>query len=299
MRRTRLPAIVALAAACALPGRAATQPSDLDLLLERIGDRVARYYHRAQSLVCIETSTMQPIRRDWTWEGMARTVESELRVETEAADGTPLPEARLIRDIRRVNGREPRERDKKDRSGCTDPDPFSPEPLAFLLPSHREDSRFTAVHETRERDRAALAIDFESANRKSAADLVEDPRGHDDCFDWQGPIATGGRVWVDAVTYEVLRVDRSNSGPVDLRVSWALQRKHGLSAYVTLDRDDVSMRFTEVSFADPEDIILLPDSVDTLTIVRSGLQSARRTTTFRDYHRFLTGSRIVKGRGGP
>jgi hypothetical protein len=299
MRRDRLLAIVALAATCGLPGRAAQQ-SDVGVLLERIGDRVARYYHRAQSLICLETATMQPISRDWSWEGMARTVESELRVEAETPDGTPLAEARLIREIRRVNGREPRDRDKKDRSGCTDPDPFSPEPLAFLLPSHRENYRFTSVHDGKERGRAALVIDFESTSRSNRADLIEDPRGHDDCFDWKGPIATSGRVWVDAVSYEVLRVDRYNAGPVDLRVSWPLQRKHGLSAYVTLDRDDVSMRFREVAFSSPDEIILLPESIDTITILRAGLQSARRTTTFSDYHRFLTASRVtVKGRGGP
>jgi hypothetical protein len=299
MKLARLLAIVALAAMAALPGRAAAQDSDLAALLERIGDRVARYYHRAQSVVCVETSTMQPISRDWNWEGMSRTVESELRVEAENADGTPLPEPRLIREIRRVNGREPRDRDKKDRSGCTDPDPFSPEPLNFLLPAHRERYRFTAVHEGKERGRAALVLEFESTSRTSRADLIEDPRGHDDCFDWKGPIATTGRVWVDAVTYEVLRVDHYNAGPVEVRVPWPLQRKHGLSSYVTLDRDDVSMRFREVAFTDPDEIILLPESIDTLTIVRNGLQSARRTTTFSDYHRFLTTSRVtIKKQGG-
>ena len=292
-------AIVALAATCALPGRAASQSTDIGQILERVGDRIARYYHRAQSLVCTETTTMQPIDRNWSWEGMARTVESELRVEAETADGVPLPEARLIREIRRVNGRDPRPRDLKDRSGCTDPDPFSPEPLAFLLLPLRHDYRFSNVHEGRERGRDALIIDFVSSVRKSRADLVEDPRGHDDCFDWSGPIATNGHVWIDRATYEVLRVDRFNDGPVDIRVSPALQRKHGLGAFVTLDRDDLSMRFREIAFKDPDEVILLPESIDSLTVLRDTLQSTRRTTTFTEYHRFLTASRVrVKGRGG-
>jgi hypothetical protein len=296
MTRVRLLAIVALAATGALPGRAAPQSSDVGLLLERIGERVARYYHRAQSLVCIETATVQPINRDWTPDGMSRTVESELRVEAETAEGVPLREAHLIREIRRVNGREPRDRDKKDRAGCTDPDPFSPEPLAFLLPSHRDEWRFSAVHDGRERDRAALVIDFQSANRASKPELIEDPRGHNDCFDWTGSIATKGRVWVDAVSYEVLRVDRFDDGPVDLRVSWPLQRKYGFPAYLTLDRDDLSIRFKEIAFKDPDEIVLLPESIDSLTMIRSSLQSTRRTATYREYHRFLTASRIrIKG----
>jgi hypothetical protein len=60
------------------------------------------------------------------------------------------------------------------------------------------------------------------------------------------------------------------------------------------------MRFREVAFSSPDEIILLPESIDTITILRAGLQSARRSTTFSDYHRFLTASRVtVKGRGGP
>jgi len=99
---------------------------------------------------------------------------------SDAADGDTLPEPTVIRDVRRVNGRTPRERDKKDRTGCTDPNPLSPEPLAFLLPAHRSDYRFTAIHEGREKDRAALVIDFMTSNRKSKPQLIEDERGHDD-----------------------------------------------------------------------------------------------------------------------
>jgi hypothetical protein len=299
MIRLRLFATMALAATCALPVRAVPQQSDVGLLLERIADRIARYYHRAQSLVCVETATVQPVNRDWSWDGMARTVESELRVESETADGVPLPEARLIREVRRVNGRDPRERDKKDRAGCTDPDPFSPEPLAFLLPAHREEYRFTSVREARERDRAALVIEFQSMDHAGRPELIEDPRGHDDCFDWKGAIATHGRVWVDAITYEVLRVDRYDQSPMDIRVAWPLQRKYGLPSYVTLDRNDLSIRFKEIAFKDPDEIVLLPESIDSLTMIRNGLQSTRRTATYRDYHRFLTASRFrIKGSGG-
>ncbi len=296
----RLLAVAAIAlGGCSLTALAASQaPPDAAALIARIGDRVARYYHRAQSIVCVETSTMQPVDQRWSLQGTARTVESELRVEAEDADGQPLPEARLVREVRSVNGRAPRERDKKDRSGCTDPDPFSPEPLAFLLPSHREEYRFTAVHEGRERNRAAVIIDFETFNRRSRVDLIEDEHGHDDCFGWKGSIAARGRVWADAVTDEVLRVDRSLPGPVDMSVSWPMQRRYNFPSWVVLDRDDLSMRYHEVAFTDPDERILLPESVDALTIVRNTLQSVRRTTTFADYHRFMTTSRVHAKIGG-
>src|SRR4029079_15407360 len=143
----------------------------------------------------------------------------------------------------------------KDRSGCTDPNPLSPEPLTFLLPDHRHEYLFTKVAEGREKDRAALVIDFTSTDRTSRPELIEDERGHDDCFDWKGPVATRGRVWIDADTHDVLRVDRHNAGPVDLQISRALQRRYNFDHFVTLDRDDVTMRYTPVTFSDPTEVV--------------------------------------------
>ncbi len=269
-------------------------PSDLDVLMTRVGERIASYYRRAQSLVCVEHSTVQPIQSNFATDGFARTVESELRVEFDAADGDTLPSAKVIRDVRRINGRAPRERDKKDRTGCTDPASLSPEPLAFLLPGRRGEYQFTTVREGRERDRAALVIDFTSTNRSSRPELVEDERGHDDCFDWTGPLATRGRVWVDATTYEVLRVDRHLHGPVDLRVPWRLQRQYGFGVSVVLERDDLTMRYRPTAFSDPDETLLLPESIESLTVLRGGLQSTRRTERFSGYRRFLGAGRVVK-----
>src|SRR5436190_24277421 len=88
---------------------------DAATLLAAIGDRVAGYYQRAASVICTETSTVQPIDTHWALEGFARTVESELHVELDAAAGRLLPEARIVRAVRRVNGRAPRESDDKSR----------------------------------------------------------------------------------------------------------------------------------------------------------------------------------------
>jgi hypothetical protein len=293
-RRSRLVVIVSAGVCAGWVSAAAQAPREVDLVMARVSGRIADYYRRAQSVICLEQSTVQPIQLNWSPDGLARTVESELRVEPEAADGDLLPGAKIIRDIRRVNGRAPRDRDRKDRSGCTDPNPFSSEPLSFLLPSRREDYRFTSMREGRERDRRALIVDFTSVSRASRPELIEDEWGHDDCFDWKGPIATRGRVWVDASTADVLRVERSLHGPVDVRVPWKLQRRYNFGAYITLERDDVTMRYRPVQFSDPDEVMLLPESIESITLVHGGLQSARRTDIYRDYRRFLTAGRIVK-----
>jgi hypothetical protein len=291
-RRNALLGLLALGSlSVTLSVRPQAQP-EVGALMTRIGDRVASYYRRAQQLVCEERSTVQPIGTNWTPDGLSRTVESEVRVEFEASDGTALPEAKIIRDVHRINGRAPREQDKKDRYGCTDPNPLSPEPLAFLLPARRNDYQFTSVREGKERDRAALVIDFISTNRKSRPELIEDERGHQDCFDWSGPVAMRGRVWVDAETNDVLRVDRGLVGPVDILVPWTLQRRYEFGSSIVIERDDQSLHYKTVSFSDPEEAILLPQSIESVTILHGGLQSIRRTETFSNYRRFLTAGRI-------
>jgi hypothetical protein len=268
-------------------------PPDIEVLVTQIAERVARYYGRAQTLICIERSVVQPIARNWSSEGLARTVESELRVESDAWDGASLPAPRVIRNVRRINGRAPQESDKTSRSGCTDPRAVSPEPLAFLLAAARDGYRFTSIREGKENDGAALVLDYISTIRKSRPELIEDELGHDDCFDWTGPVATRGRVWVDASTYDVLRIERRLAGPIDVRVPWALQRRYRLPTWIVVERDDLTIRYKPVTFTDPHEVILLPESSESLTLVRGHLQSVRRSELFSGYRRFLTGGRIV------
>jgi hypothetical protein len=271
-------------------------PPDFESVAAQIGERIVTYYRRAQSLICFEQSVIQPITRNWSSDGLARTVESDLRVESDGWDGARPPVARVVRNVRRINGRAPTERDKTDRSGCTDPRPMSAEPLAFLLPAHRDGWRFTSIRSGTENDSAALIHDYTSRIRKSRPELIEDELGHDDCFDWSGPVAMRGSVWVDASTYEVLRVERRVTGPVDVQVPWKLQRRYLLPPWVVVERDDVTIRYRPVTFTDPHEVILLPESSESLTVVRSGLQSVRRSERYSGYRRFLTGGRVVPGR---
>jgi hypothetical protein len=265
---------------------------DIAALMSVVGQRVAEYHRRMQSVVYVERSIVQPIQSNLSPEGFSRTVESEVRVEVEPDGGAT---ATVIRHIQRINGRAPRERDKKDRNGCTDPTNTSPEPLAFLLPEHRDEYRFALRRDGKEAGRAALIVEFVSANGTSKPELIEDERGHDDCFDWSGPLRTRGQVWVDAITHDVLRVDRHLEGPIDVRVPPRLQRRHNLPMWVVLDRDDETTRYKPVAFGDPDETLMLPASIESLTVLRGGLQSVRRIETFGDYRRFLTAGRIVKG----
>jgi hypothetical protein len=280
-------AAMALVPSAWMTPAAATASLPDPALLAHIGERVTAYYRRAERIIYNERSSVIPIGNTGIVPDFGRTVESEVRIEIDED-----LVARVTRQVHRINGRAPRERDKTDRSGCTDPTPLSPELLAFLLPHQREGYRFTSLRDGRERGRAALVIDFASAQRTSRPELIEDEYGHDDCFDWTGPVAVAGRLWVDAETHDVLRLDRRIGGPTDVRVPPRLQDKYRFPLWLTIDRDDLTLQFKPVTFSDPEETMLLPESIESLTIVRTGLQSTRRVQVFSNYRRFLTSGRV-------
>jgi hypothetical protein len=282
---------IGLALAAVTAGSAQSVPA-VDELIVRVGQRVADFYTRAKNVICIETSTVQPIDLSYSPVGFARTVESELHLET--GSGESAAETVFVRKVRKVNGRAPRERDKKDRSGCTDPNPLSSEPLVFLLTAHRSKYVFTPAGTGKDGDRAALMIDFESVDRRSNPVLVEDEGGHDDCFDWSGHIASRGRIWVDAGTHDVLRVERRLRGPVNVDVPVLIQRRYHLDPWVVIVRDELTIRYQAVAFSDPDEVLLLPESISTVTMIRGNLQSTRRSQTFSDYQRFITKGKVVE-----
>ena len=288
-----LPGAVALALAlAAMTVAGAPAQPNADEVLVRVGERIADFYKRVKNVICIETSTVQRVDVNSSPDGFARTVESELHFE--ADDGHSPGEAAIVRKVRKVNGRIPREKDKKDRSGCTDPNPLSSEPLAFLLPAHHSEYQFKTAGIAKDRGRSTLMIDFASVDRRSNAELIEDPGGHDDCFDWSGHIASRGRIWVDARNYDVVRVERGLRGPVDVKVPALIQRRHFLGSWVVIVRDDLTIRYKTVAFSDPAEVLLLPESIDSLTVVRGGLESTRRNQTFSEYKRFVTGGRVLQ-----
>lgn len=270
----------------------AGQASHVDELLDRVATRVAEFYRRAENVICLEKSVVQHLRTDQSFEGFARIVESELHVQTDDADGSGEP--KVVREIKTINGRPPRQRDEKDRAACMDPEPLSIEPLAFLLPAHRAEYVFTLAGSKKDRDREMLLIDFATKDRNTKLELIEDPGGHDDCYGWEGPVARSGRIWVDPATYDVSRVDEQFKNRIDVKVPVKLRRRNQLDNYIVIERYNTTKRYKLVSFQDPAETLLLPESIDALMLVHGGLSSTRRSEKYSNYRRFLTGGRIVK-----
>jgi hypothetical protein len=108
------------------------------------------------------------------------------------------------------------------------------------------------------------------------------------------PGRSRGRLWADPESAEILRYDEQLTGMVDIPVPRDQQRR-GAPMYMTIERADTSIRYRRVVFTEPDETLMLPASIDTLTIVRnSGHPRVRITQTFSNYRRFVTGSRIVQ-----
>jgi len=285
------------AALCLLAVSATAQaPPDIETLLARVSERIADYYKRAQSVVCLEKTTVLPIASGLTPAGFARVTESELRVEPGATGDTddPASGATFVREIVKINGRAPREKDKKSRAGCTDPNPLTAEPLSFLLPANREGYTFSTSGFGKGKDSTALLIEFQRRRGEGEGKIVEDQRGIEDCFSSTIPTPIRGRVWVDAASYQVLRLESHMVGLGDIRSTTALQRKHNLPEYMTLERYDTSIKYRSITFTDPDESMLLPESIETVAVWRNGFESTRRRQEYSAYRRFVTAGRIVK-----
>lgn len=294
-QRTRIVCSAAALVVGSFAGNAASLTQDPESLLattlSRAGARVEEFFTRAQSLVCTETVTMQPLSSSLSADGFSRTVESELRVSWDPGLGGPVTEAQTIRNVVTVNGRPPRENDHRS---CTTPEQTDTEtqPLSMLLPQQQERFRFSSAGAARLDGRAALMIDFREVAKVSVE--VKAVEGLDDCISYDVTGGQRGRLWIDAESFDVLRLDQRLTGMIELRMPQIIARRPGGSQYLTLEREDASLRFGRVSFREPEESLVLPVTSSSLRIVRgAGAPRLRTMTRYSDYRRFLTGGRVV------
>lgn len=266
---------------------AAQQPGDLDAVLSAVSSRVEAYYARAQSIVCTETVRVQPIDIDLTPRDLGRTLVYDLRVEWDrSADRETPTEPTVVRQLRTVNGRPPR---PKDQPGCMDPKPVSPDALSMLLPLHRSEYLFKLAGAGRINKRPALMIDYKGRVAGPA-----DVKWTGDCVSIDLPGHFRGRVWVDPETDDVLRVDEQLVGLYEVRVPRD-RVIFAASSSMVVERADTTTRYRQVTFHDPDETLILPESIETFQVIRNaGVPRLRISQAFSDYHRFLTAGRLVK-----
>jgi len=274
----------------------ARQASNVDVaeVLRRAGDKVTEYFARAQSLVCLERVSLQPLGMTWTPDGPPRFVESELRLSWDPTPENPVPtEAKTLRQVLKVNGSKPR---KNDYKNCTTPEQTDSEeqPLSLLLPAQREKYAFTFEKLEVIDDRPAFVLAYREIEKpKASSTLLED---NEDCISFDVEGGMRGKIWIDSMTHDVLRLDRGLSGLVTVPLpKKTIQKLRGnADPFWTMERHDTSIRFKRVSFQDPEETLVLPVSSTQLQITRgAGTPRLRTSTQYVAYRRFMTGGRIV------
>jgi hypothetical protein len=282
-------AVLSAAAPLALVHVSAQASVSAERDVARIGDYVARYYERAQSLMADEAVAVQPLDRDLVAIGFPRRLGYELRVEWNPdAVGDDSP-ATITRRLVTVNGRRP---GPKDEPKCLDPKNESPEPLGFLLPDRREKFTFKSAGVGRIDGRPALMVDYRSVKAEPPKAAIDEK--DKDCIMFDLPGRSRGRVWADPETGEILRLDEQLTGMVDVPLP-RKQQRIDLPVFWTIERADSSMVYRRVAFHDPEETIVLPARVDTVTVISGGgVQRLRITQTFSNYRRFITGTRVVQ-----
>jgi hypothetical protein len=287
---SRLVLLMTCVAGAALSA-AQSDPDSIAGVIARAGERVERFFLRAQTLVCIERVSLQALSSGWTSEGFPRVVESELRVSWgNGAEGLPA-EPQTLRQLLRVNGHPPR---KDDWKNCTTPEQTTEEeqPLALLLPARRSDYAFTAGGTAMLDGRAAIIVGYRLLKKASAESRLVD--GRDDCINFDVEGGMRGRIWIDAETHEVLRLDQHLTGMVDIPLPRAVTRWRSGPDYWTMERWDTSIRFARVAFKGPDEVLVLPQSLSSVQVVRgAGTPRLRTTIEYANYQRFLTGGRVV------
>ena len=288
----RLALAISLAAGVQLSADQADPAGQLADLLQRAGARVEQYFARAQSILCLEIVQLQPLSATWASQGFWRTVESELRLMWQpGGDGKPSTEAQTLRQLVRVNGKAPR---KDDWNNCTAPEQQTSEPqaLSLLLPSERAEYQFKLAGTERIDRRDAILVDYRLVKRAEIESRMVE--GREDCVSFNLEGGMQGRLWIDAETHDVLRLDQRLSTLVDIPLPEKARRQPNTDSSWTLERWDTTIRFKPVTFANPDETLVLPESQSSIRVTRgSGSPRLRTMTTYKNYQRFVTGARVV------
>jgi hypothetical protein len=279
--------VAALVIGLVLAGRAAIgQSIAADQTVNRLSGYVEQYYTRAQSIVTNESVIVQRLHRDMSFDGFARRLVYELRVEWDPSVNGDESPAKVTRQLLTVNGRPPKKGDKPE---CMDPKSVSPEPLAFLLPDRRHKYSFTSAGVGRVEGREAVMVDYRAL--EPGTPMVE---WTEDCVSVDAPGRFRGRLWAEPETATIVRMDEQLMGMVDLPIPRKHQRING-SLFMTLERADMSIRYRPVRFSNPDETLMLPAEITSSSMWRNGGSAGSRVTqSFSNYRRFVTAGRILR-----
>ena len=94
-------------------------------------------------------------------------------------------------------------------------------------------------------------------------------------------------------------MDERLSGMFDFRVPRE-QRRSGVRTTMTIESANSTIRYRRVAFSDPDETLLLPSSMESMTVWRNaGVTRQFITHEISNYRRFVTGARVIGAQRRP
>jgi hypothetical protein len=248
-------------------------------VLTRAGLYTQAYFGRAQTIVSRERVRLQPIDATLHPVGEWRQLEYEVRVEWDPSKpGEPVVTRRQLSSGGRVGTL------NRSDSECFDMTHSSPEPLAMLLPQRLHLLSVTRVG----RARSLATVDFTQAPSGPPSVTWTGTCG---AIELNGNIA--GRLFIDAASGAVHRIEQRLTKPFQFVV-----RDTGSSGRgpfnQTLDRLESVVQYKAIVFRDPDETLLLPETIRLVTVIENSAVPRLLTLYSYDRHRrFVTGGRVV------
>jgi len=253
-------------------------------LLVKVDERVRSYYDRLTSITCTESVTQEELKGNFQPNGKSRAFVYDLVVIREPAKaGDAELQVKAERRIKSIDGRAV---DAVDLPHCTDPVPAYSDPLDFLLSRNQARFKFETVSKESNADATVMAFAETSARPTTAS-----WKHH--CFEADGG-RIKGRMWIEPATGDVMKLQTQLAEPFRIPVP-GNDLQDRLHAPV-VERSDTTVRFKRVPFENPEETLLLPESIVTVTVMRAVSTPRMQTTqTFTNFRRFMTEVKVKDG----
>ncbi|MFL6255216.1 MAG: hypothetical protein ACJ74T_09335 [Pyrinomonadaceae bacterium] len=289
-RRSVLSLVLALLACAPVraqePEASPAKDERLERILERVGEGVARYQTGLFSIAFKETLRREELREEMTAkkskEYVFDTVVLREDLSAEEEDYYPLP----VRRLKTIDGKPSKTRLGPEVN-------YFVSSLGFLLPKHRALFQFTFDGEVTEAGRKLYRIRMLSPGEG-------EPR-----VEWQHR-AVGFRfrvvaplvymIWVDAETFDVLRLESHLAAPFEFDGPRAFGfGRFGPSRHFKYAAQDYFVSFRRQQFKDPEQTLLVPDSAEWVTVIEGASKPRTRATLrFSNYQRFRSGVKVIE-----
>ena len=291
MQYPRSVLLLVLALAACVPARAQPEPAKderLERILDKVGEGVARYQSGLFSMAFNETLRREELREDMTAKKSKEYAFDSivLREALSADEEDYYP--RLIRRLKTIDGKPSKQRLGPEIN-------LSVSSLNFLLPKNlgRSLLQFTLEGEETEAGRKLYRIRMLSPGEG-------EPR-----VEWKSR-AVGFRfrvvaplvymIWVDAETFDVLRLESHLAAPFEFDGPRAFGfGRLGPSRHFKYAAEDYLVRFRRQQFKDPEQTLLVPEYAEWTQVIEGASRPRTRATLrFSNYRRYRSDVKIIE-----